>query len=260
MHPMERLRSVARAGPLEHELLVQESAASLAALAGDVAALLLSCKRLLERHPLSGPLWWLCARMLCSDDPRREGRACVRELGWDQTSEHLRAELPEAGIVTVLGWPEVAAPALARRGDLRVLVADAGGDGGQLASRLELLDVEAVAVGDRRVSAAVLASDAVVLEAGALGAGGFVAVGGSRAAAAVARHAGVPVWVVAGIGRVLPPGAWNVLAGRLAGSDPWSADEELVPLDLADALVRPGGRIGLPQSVPPDCPETPELL
>lgn len=257
---MERLRYVAGAGPLEHELLVQESAGSLAALAGDAAALLLSCKRLLQRHPYSGPLWWLCARMLCSDDPRREGRRCVRELTGDETPQHLEAELPEAGVVTVLGWPELAASVLARRGDLRVLVVDAGGEGDELASRLQLLDADAVPVSDRGVSAAVLASDAVVLEAGALGAGGFVAVAGSRAAAAVARHAGVPVWVVAGVGRVVPAGAWAALAGRLAGAEPWSADEELVPLELADVLLRPAGRLALPGHVVPDFSEVPELL
>ncbi|MBW3645989.1 MAG: hypothetical protein KY441_10860 [Actinobacteria bacterium] len=260
MHPMERLRYVAGAGPLEHELLVQESAGSLAALAGDAAALLLSCKRLLQRHPSSGPLWWLCARMLCSDDPRREGRRCVRELTGDETPQHLEAELPEAGVVTVLGWPELGASVLARRGDLRVLVVDAGGEGDELASRLQLLDADAVPVSDRGVSAAVLASDVVVLEAGALGAGGFVAVAGSRAAAAVARHAGVPVWVVAGVGRVVPAGAWAALAGRLAGAEPWSADEELVPLELADVLLRPAGRLALPGHVVPDFSEAPELL
>lgn len=257
---MERLRYVAGAGRLEHELLVQESAGSLAALAGDPAALLLSCKRLLQRHPSSGPLWWLCARMLCSDDPRREGRRCARELSSDETPRHLEAELPEAGVVTVLGWPELGASVLARRGDLRVLVVDAGGEGDELASRLRLLGADAVSVSDRGVSAAVLASDAVVLEAGALGAGGFVAVAGSRAAAAVARHAGLPVWVVAGVGRVVPAGAWAALAGRLAGAEPWSADEELVPLELADVLVRPAGRLALPGHVVPDFPEVPELL
>ncbi len=257
---MERLRYVAGAGRLEHELLVQESAGSLAALAGDGAALLLSCKRLLQRHPSSGPLWWLCARMLCSDDPRREGRRCARELTGDETPQHLDAELPEAGVVTVLGWPELAASVLARRGDLRVLVVDAGGEGEELASRLRLLDADAVPVSDRGVSAAVLASDAVVLEAGALGPGGFVAVAGSRAAAAVARHGGVPVWVVAGVGRVVPAGAWAALTGRLAGAEPWSADEELVPLELADVLLRPVGRLVLPGHVVPDFPEVPELL
>lgn len=260
MHPMERLRYVAGAGPLHHEVLVRESAGSLAALAGDAGALLLSCKRLLQRQLSSGPLWWLCARMLCSDDPRRESRRCVRELTGDPTPRHLAAELPEAGGVTVVGWPELAASALARRGDLRVLVVDAGGEGAELASHLRLLDAEALAVNDRALSAAVLANDVVVLEAGAVGAGDFVAVAGSRAAAAVARHAGVPVWVVAGVGRVLPGGAWAALAGGLSGTEPWSAGEELVPLDLADALLRPGGRMVLPGSVVADFPEVPELL
>ena len=51
------------------------------------------------------------------------------------------------------------------------------------------------------------AADLVLLEASATGPDAFVAVAGSRAAAAVARHAGVPVWVVVGVGRRLPPAA-----------------------------------------------------
>ena len=38
---------------------------------------------------------------------------------------------------------------------------------------------------------------------------------GSHAAAAVAHHAGVPVWVVAGVGRVLPQRMWEALTQRL---------------------------------------------
>jgi hypothetical protein len=259
MHPMERLRYVARAGALDHEVLVRECAGSLAALGGDSAALLLSSRRLLERHPLSGPLWWLCARMVGSDDPRHEGRRCVRELAADRTSRHLAGELPEPATVTVLGWPEVAALALDRRGDVRVLATDAGGDGEHLASRLRLLDVEVTVVSDRKLSAAVLASDVVILEADALGAGGFVAAAGSRAAAAVARSAEVPVWVVAGTGRSLPGRTWAVVRGHVAGAEPDTAEHEIVPLDLVDALVRPGGRLA-PDGLVPDFEDTPELL
>lgn len=259
MHPMERLRYVARAGPLDHGVLVRESAASLAAVGGDGAALLLSCRRLLERHPLSGPLWWLCARLVCGDDLRQDARRCIRELNGDETARCLAAELPEAAAVTVLGWPEVAASALGRRGDLRVRVADLDGDGEQLASRLHQLDVEATVVSDRRLSAAVLASEVVVLEAAALGADGFVAVAGSRAAATVARSAAVPVWVTAGVGRVLPAGAWTALTRHLAHEAPESVEDEIVPLDLADALFRPGGRLS-PVAVVPDFQDVPELL
>jgi hypothetical protein len=69
-----------------------------------------------------------------------------------------------------------------------------------------------------------------------------VAVAGSRAAAAVAHHAGVPVWVTAGVGRVLPAGLWDTLVARLGEvPEPWARGSEWVPLDLVDVIVGPGG-------------------
>ena len=96
-----------------------------------------------------------------------------------------------------------------------------------------------------------------------MGPGGFVAVSGSLAAAAVARHAGVPVWVAAGVGRLLPGRMWDSLEDRRAtrAADPWDLDEEIVPLGLVDAVVGPAG----PQAPADalrrtDCPVAPELL
>ncbi len=265
MHPVERLRSLARAGPLEHAVLVREGAVALGALAGDPAGLLLSCRRLLQHHPASGPLRWLCARVLASHEPRREAWRCVQEIDDDPTAGQLRTELPEAGLVVVLGWPEVVSEALARRGDLRPLVIDALGEGAQLARRLWDIGLEAVEVDEGGLGAAVAAAELVVLEAGAVGPEGFVAVPGARAAAAVARCADLPVWLVAGVGRRLPPGLWSSLVASLgarAGDEPWAAEEEVVPLDLVDVVVRPSGLVDVTDltSSPPDCLEVPELL
>jgi hypothetical protein len=258
---LERLRHLARAGRLDHAVLVQESASALDPLAGDRTALLLSCRRLLQRHPTSGPLWWLCARTTCASDPRAEAWRCVEELDGDPTPERMADELAEGATVVVLGWPEVAADALARRGDLRVLAVDAAGEGAGLVRALGALDIGATVVGEGRGAAAVLASDAVVLEASALGPERFIAVAGSRAAAAVARHAGINVVVVAGAGRVLPSGLWAGVEASVAGGEPWRGGEEVVPLDLVDAMVRPGGRRWLADlvAVVPDCPDVPEL-
>ncbi len=261
VHPIERLRNLARAGPLEHGVLVRESALALGALGGNPAELLLSCRRLLHHHPASGPLRWLCARTLCSDSPRREAWRCVEELDDDLTAGWLRAELPEAASVVVLGWPEVATEALARRGDLRLLVIDALGEGAPLVRRLRGVGVEAVEVDEGGTGPAVVAADLVVLEAAAVGPDGFVAVPGTGAAAAAAGNAGLPVWLVAGAGRVLPPGLWSSLVTDLAGEQPRAA-EEVVPLDLVDMVVRPWGVLDRTElaSSPPDCPDAPELL
>jgi translation initiation factor 2B subunit (eIF-2B alpha/beta/delta family) len=184
----------------------------------------------------------------------------VGEIDHDATGEHLASEVPEASTVVVLGWPEVAVAALARRGDVTSLVVDAGGGGAGLAYRLQDIDIDAIEVDEAGMAAAVRAADLVVLEADALGPAGFVAVSGSYAAAAVARYARVPVWLVAGVGRVLPPGLWSRMARRLERGDPWTATDEIVPLELVDVVVRPSGRMPGPAiSGPPDCPDAPEL-
>ncbi len=104
-------------------------------------------------------------------------------------------------------------------------------------------------------------ADLVLLESSAVGPHEFLAVSGSRAAAAVARHAEVPVWLVAGVGRLLPQRMWEGLRARLRDDDPWDADDEIVPLDLVDVIVGPTG----PQAVEEalrriDCPVVPELF
>ncbi len=92
------------------------------------------------------------------------------------------------------------------------------------------------------LGAAAAAADLVLLEATAIGATGAVAVAGSMAAAAVARHRGVPVWLVGGVGRVLPTRMWEALLQRLdAAYEPWDADDDIVSLDLVDRLCGPAG-------------------
>ena len=97
-----------------------------------------------------------------------------------------------------------AATALVARGDLRSRVVDVLGDGGALVRRLTAAGSDSALVPESGVGAAVATSDLVLLDAVAMGDDGLVAVTGARAAAAVARHAGVAVWAVAGLGSVLP--------------------------------------------------------
>lgn len=263
MHPIEHLRYVARAAGEGPALLAREAAGALAGFGDDPAGLVTACRRLVDRQPTQGPIWWLAARVLGSpDDPAAAAWQAASELERDPTPDRLVAALPDEATVTVLGWPEQAAVALRRRGDVRVLVVDAGGDGHALVRRLGSAGVEAHLVEEGAAGAAAAASDVVVLEASALGSDGLVAVMGSRAVAAVARHAGVPVWALAGVGRVLPGGLWAALVTRLGRTGaPWERDEEVVPLDLVDTVVGPSG------AQPPataarlaDCPVVPELL
>ncbi len=263
MHPIERLRYVARADGAGPSLLVREAAGALAAFADDPAGLVTAARRLVDRHPTAGPMWWLAARVLGAPDAMREAWLAAEELDDDPTASVLAGLLPSELTVVALGWPENVAEALRRRGDLEALIVDACGEGGALARRLEASGVDAVDVPESGLAAAVAHAGLVLLEATAVGPDGFVATAGSRAAASVARSAGVPVWLVAGTGRVLPGRIWQALLRRLDldDSEAWDRIEEVVPLGLVDQVVGPSG----PQ--PPgeafrraDCPVAPELL
>ena len=261
MNPIERLRMVARTTGEDPALVAQEAADVLAACAGDPAGLVIACRRLVDHHPTSGTMWWLAARVLAAPDPQVEAWRAAEELRDDPTAAALAFHLPEELVATVVGWPDQVAGALRRRADVGVLVIDAAGTGARLASHLRRAGSDATTVPESGLGAAAAASGLVLLDAMAMGPDGFVAVAGSRAAAAVARQEEVPVWAVAGVGRMLPTPLWTALLGRLtAAGDPWDSDEEVVPMELVDRVVGPEG----PE--PPDavyrwatCPVVPEL-
>jgi hypothetical protein len=251
---------VARAAGEGPALLAQEAAGALAAFGGDPAGLVTACRRLVDRQPTSGPFWWLSARVLAAGDPVDEAWRSADELHADCTPASLSSHLPEGAVVTVLGWPEQVGAALYRRGDVDVLVVDVLGEGHGLVRRLRGAEIDAALVPESGLGAAVASSSLVLLEASALGPTGFVAVAGARAAAAVARHAGTQVWVVAGVGRVLPGPLWTALARRLDDGEPWDATEEVVPLDLVDQVVGPDGPLDAADALSrADCPVAPEL-
>jgi translation initiation factor 2B subunit (eIF-2B alpha/beta/delta family) len=254
VHPIERLRYVARADGAGPSVLGREAAGALASFAEDPVALVTACRRLVERHPTAGTVWWLAARVLTAS--AADAWRAAEELEDDPTSSVLAASLPDDAAVLVIGWPELVSDALRRRGDLEVLVAESAADqsGTAFARRLRNAGVDAIEIPDAGIGAAAADVDIVLLEATAMGPDGFVAAAGSRAAAAVAQHAGVPVWVVAGVGRMLPGPLWEALAHRMddGEDDPWDAADEVVPLDLADEVKGPHERTA--------CPVAPELL
>lgn len=261
-HPIERLRWVARAEGAGPSLLVREAAGALASIGDDLAGLVTGCRRLIDRHPAVGPMWWLGARVLASGDPVSEAYAAAADLDADPTSQVLAAHLPDDTTVTVLGWPEQAGDALRRRGDLEVLVVEAKGEGEVFARRLSADGVDAYDVAESGLGGAVRESGLVLLEASALGATGAIAPSGSMAAAAVARGLGIDVWVVAGAGRVLPTRLWEALLARLElAGDPWDAEDELVPGDWVTAVAGPSGTTSFAEALRrADCPVVPELL
>jgi hypothetical protein len=262
MHPIERLRMVARAAGEGPALVAQEAAGALVAFGDDPAGLVTACRRLVDRQPTSGPIWWLAARVLCSTEPMQEAWRAVEELQDDRTPSQLAAAMPDGAVVTVVGLGEHTGDALVRRGDLEVLLVDNDAVEPHLIRRLQRTDSMLDAVPASGIGAAVTASNIVVFEVSAIGPGGMVAPAGSRAAAAVAHHAQLPVWAVGGVGRTLPGRLWDALAARLDEDDePWLAGEELVPPDLVDNIVGPDGLRPTADAIgAPSCPVAPELL
>lgn len=264
MHPIEHLRHVARASGADPSLVAREAVTALAEMARmEPAGLVPACRRLVDRHLTSGPVWWLSARLLSADDVPSAARAASRELNSDETDEHLAAALPDSCTALLIGWPEMAASALRVRGDVETLIVDAGGEGGPLVRWLRDRGGDAALVPESGIGPATGVVDLVLVEAFAGGPGGVLAMPGSMAAAAVAAHREVPVWAVAGVGRILPGRLWDAMLARLdaSGSEPWDRDAELVEADLITAVAGPDGladtESGLAVST---CPAAPELF
>jgi len=262
VHPIEQLRFVARAGRERPTLLAREAASALGAFAGEPAALVTACRRLVDRQPACGPLWWVASRVLNAADPATEAWRAGNDLGRDHTPSMLAAALPDDATVVVLGWPDQIGDALVRRGDVKVLAVDTLDEGNALAGWLRRADGDAEVVAEAGLAGAISESALVLIEASAMGPTGVLAVSGSAAAAAVGKGFEVPVWVVAGEGRVLPADLWGGLVDRLAGRGPaWDQDEEVVPVEWVDAVVGPTGTLPVPEALARlTCPPAPELV
>src|SRR5688572_30529517 len=110
VHPIERLRWVARAPDGNAAIVTVEAAGALATFADEPAGLVTACRRLISRRPECGPLWWLAARVLCALDPELEAALAAAEIEDDPTGEVLAGVVP-GGTVVCAGWPEQSADA-----------------------------------------------------------------------------------------------------------------------------------------------------
>lgn len=237
MHPIERLRYIARSYGGDPRTLVVETAAALRALGADPAGLVVACRRIVERHPTSGPLWWLCAHMLTDTDPFTVARRLASQISDDPTADQLADALPLDATVCVVGWSDLISEALLRREDLSVL---------------------AVGVDDSAdlLTGAVLAADVVLVEALASSPTEMLAVPGARAAASVAYCSEVPVWVVVGVGRALPEVGFQSLVDRI----PNDGVADVVPLALCSHFAMPSGVLPAAEAaITVDCPVALEL-
>ena len=239
VHPIERLRYVARAGVVPVAPLVRESAAALSSFADDPKGLLTSCRRLLDRRSDCAPLVWLAARMLTAMDPRSEAARVVQDLDADTTERMLQNglnTLPSSSSVLAVGELGAFADALHDRPDLRWIEPD---------------DPDAAATADLVLAA----SDCV-------GPSQALVVTEAVSAAEAARGFGTPVWLIAGAGRLLPERMWNLLSDRHRPGDPAMAGLAVLDLDrFVTQVVTPSGLLTPAEAARrSDCPIVPELF
>jgi hypothetical protein len=285
MHPIERLRWVARSPEGDASLVAAEAADALAGFADDPAGLVIASRRLIERRPALAPLWWLASRVLCSLEPAFEAMDAAADLERDRTPVALAGDLP-GGTIAIVGWPDQASAALRMRGRMgsrptcerserdglsasgdSVLVVPSGDDAWRCADWLQSHAVDARLLRAGEVNAAGRRCVLALLEATAIGPDSFLAATGSAALAAAAREAHRPVWLVAGVGRVLPGALYDALVRRV-GDDPrglhqpppMQTEFEVVPLDAVDDIAGPAGPVPRSQLARPSVPVATELL
>jgi hypothetical protein len=243
-------------------MLVREASVALGAFRNDPAGMVAACRRIIDRQLTCAPLWWLCARMLCAPEPMREGHDAVTEMEADATGRLLAAAIPDDASVVVVGWPAQAVTALRRRGDIEVLVVDVAGEAREAVDQLDALDVDAIEVPARALATAVGLADLVLIDALAIGPERALVPAGSLAAAAVARHLDVPVWMIGGVGRLMPASMFDALVNRWTDAvDPLDAHDEVMALVLVDAVAGVAGVLDVDAALRhTDCPVAPELF
>lgn len=237
MHPIERLRAVARAQGVDQRLLAREAASTLGVLADEPLGLVPSCRRLLDRHPGAGVLWWACARLLDAADLRSEARSVARDLSDDPVVEALALDVPEGATVIVVADPNggsrLADDLAAARPDLVTIEADD-----------PAWDVPAAVDAGSGPDAGPIV---VVVEAGAAGPDAFLAPVGTTEAIGGKGARSQPVWLALGPGRRLPAALFDAAVRRTRGN----GDIEVVKVADADRTFEPR-RLA--------CPAPPELL
>jgi hypothetical protein len=225
-------------------MLVRETAGAIRGLQFEPAGLVIACRRIVERHPTSGPLWWFCSSLLTAAEPFSAANDLAYQVEHDPTPDHLFDALPDDATVCVVGWPDLIGDAVMRRGDIRVLAVDADDEGSSFVRRLQRADINAEIVPPGGAAAAAIAADVVLVEALAAGPDEVLAASSSRAVASVGYCSEVPVWLVVGRGRRLPAALFTTMLERLADVRvPWDALAEPMPLALAGLVVGPDGLV-----------------
>jgi hypothetical protein len=256
--PAERLRAVTRRS-LDDDQLAIEAADALAGFADEPASLVVACRRVLAHHRAHAPLWWVCARILAAAEPANAARAAARELETDRTADRLGATLPlldEDEVVASIGWPRVVDEALTERFDIAAVAVrvDGADPTGALRRRRSDRNVRVVDAWDPAVAHVAR----LLVPAVAIGPERALVAAGVPDAIAMLAPASSEIWLVGGVGRVLPGRLYDMLVAPL---DEDRDTYEECSLQRFDRLAGPRG-VERPHDAAArvDCPVAPELL
>ena len=260
MHPIERLRWIARDRDETPTTLAVEAAWALSELALDEPpAVVTACRRLVESHVTMGPLWWVAATVLVAPDPDQAARRAVGELVSDPTAELLAVGLGDRLVgdaPLVVAFPaETVLEACSQR---PVPVVRVVGSSPRLRAQVRLFAAvvsQASSWDCGEAEQAVQGAAVVLVEALAAGSRGVLVTAAAADVAHAARGASVPLWGVAGVGRVLH--------GQLLGEVMRRAGDSVQLLEpgVFDLLAGPSG-LESPIGVlgRGGCPPAPELV
>jgi len=263
--PAERLRAVTRRGVDEDRLAV-EAADALAGFASEPASLVVACRRVLAHHRSCGPLWWVCARILAAPDAARGAREASQLLETDRTADRLGATLPlldEDQVIAVVGWPDAVDLALVERLDLAAVALRVEGSdpAPALRRRASTRSVRIVDAWDPALTDIAR----FLVPAAAIGPDHCLVPTGTADALDLLGAAVREVWVVGGVGRVLPARLYDVVRQAAVASvddlsDDGSRVEELA-IGRVDCIAGPRGvQRASDAASRSDCPVVPELL
>lgn len=259
-NPFERLRALARWSGGDDDLAC-EAASAIAALSGD-PGLVVAARRMLAHHPAAATLWWVLAHVLASAEPAHAARQCRDLLDADRTADRLAAALAlqdEGERLGVVGWTRTIDRAIAERADLDVVAIKVEGDDPTWSLRgretdrpirvIEGWECDTHGVTQLLVSAVALDDRAVIVPAGV---GDLLWEVGEEAR----------IWVVAGIGRVLPRGLLDALVRAAeTGDSDGPVELETLPFGRIERIVGPRGAEPPADAVTGhECPLPAELL
>ncbi len=213
MHPIERLRFVARSGEIDPTELAVEAAYALADLANDRRVLVQSCRRLLEFHPTCAPLLWVCAKALTANDLRGTLFEGISALEGDEATEELFA-LPASGSVVVAEASRSILRALCDRPDLamRLVGSPHHVRRGMRYLTEGLLPAQGFALNE--VDSALLGDPLIVIEPLAVGNGEYLLSAEGAAIYDAACERSLPVNLLLEVGRHLPDELFAALCAR----------------------------------------------